>query len=213
MSEKPTDKVTFVVLKSTRQIMAVATRQALPATAVPTGSEDEKQLAANAADELKVLVGDNLVVRDLFDPIGGSPLTDQLATIVLPASQLEVVTVDFKPTEFKIKDARGLVIGTEKKPKPVEGQDPQSITLNATATRVRVGLLDLPAQDTEVTVWVYPDDGSTPFPAAGVIKKPEEVFSPPRGASVDLPVFLKTGDYHFLALVQGYKPAVFHQDI
>jgi hypothetical protein len=211
MSEKPTDKVTFVVLKSTRQIMAVATRQALPATAVPTGSEDEKQLAANTADELKILVGDNLVVRDLFGPIGGSPLTDQLATIVLPASDLEVVTVDFKPAEFNIKDARGLVIGAEQKPKPTEGQDPKSVTLDATATRIRVGVLDAPAQDTEVTVWTYPDNGSAPSPAAGVIKKPEGLFSPPLGASVDLPVRLQPGSYHFLALVQGYKPAVFEQ--
>ena len=220
MSDKPPDKVTLIVLKRTHQVVAVATRQAVPETALAV-SEKPGELAVNAAEELKVLVGSSLVVRDLIGPTSGSPLgvPDLISSgVTFPASELDVITVDLNPNVFKIKNARSFVIGDDKKLTP--GVDPTSsstsVALHAIANRITVTLSEPPAQDTPVTVWIYRDDGTKPPEAVeGEIKKPDATLtSPPTFASVDLDVSLSTGAaYHFLALVQGYKPAVYEQQI
>lgn len=213
------EKVTLVVLKRTRQVMAVATRQAVPATALAVGKEDN-QLAENAAEELKVLVGTQLVVRDLVGPVSGSPaaVPDVITSgITFSTSDLDVITVDLNPNVFKLKDARDFVVDADKKLAP--GLDPTAnateITLHATLRRITLTLSAIPAKDTPVTVWIYRDDRSRdPEPREGVIKQLDPVLtSPPSGVSIDLDGNLSKGDYHFLALVQGYKPAVFEQQV
>ena len=208
MSEKPPDKMTFVYLKNTRQVLAAATRQAVPATAVKTGSETDEQLAANAANELKVLVGDELLVRNLLFNI--LPVNTAFnnpdfipAGISLPASELAVITLDLKPLEFK--DSRKYFIDDDNKPKV--SADP-TFTFTPGATEVSVKLQHPTPIALNVTVWVFREDRSQP-PILLESSIPKDVDP----AQCVIPVGLETEDYQFLILVQGYKPAVQAQKI
>jgi len=208
MSEKPPEKMTFVYLKNTRQVLAAATREAVPSTAVKTGSETEEQLAANAANELKVLVGDELLVRNLLFKI--LPLNTVLnkpdlipAGIRLPATELAVITLDLKPSEFK--DSRKYFIDDDNKPKV--SAEP-TFTITAGATEVSVLLSAKTPIPLNVTVWVYRND-RTKLPILLESSIPKDV-DPPQCV---MPVGLETGDYQFLILVQSYKPAVHEKTI
>jgi len=208
MSEKPPDKMTFVYLKNTRQVLAAATRQAVPTTAVKTGSETDEQLAANAANELKVLVGDELLVRNLlFKLFPLNPPSSQPnlipAGIRLPASELAVITLDLKPPEFK--DSRKYFIDDDKKPKLSADPD---FDFNAGATEVSVKLQAPTPQALNVTVWIFRDD-RTKLPILLESSIPKDV----EPAKCVMPVGLATGAYQFLVLVQGYQPAVHEQKI
>jgi len=198
----PANKTTFVFLKSTRQILATTTRLALPPTAVPTGSETKEQLAANAAAELKRLIGNQLRVRDL--QVEPRTLTfDVIASgIVFPATELDVVTGDFKPTAFA--DPRKYYIDEDNVAKA--GLDPGSLAIKIEATKVTV-TPTLITQDSNVRGWVFYDDKSKdPVPLDGVIKKDVTPLK------VEIPVALTIGkNCHAVVLVQNFRPAI-HAD-
>lgn len=203
----PVNKMTFVFLKRTRQILATATRLALPPNAIPTGSETKEQLAANSAAELKRLVGGELRVRNL--PV--QPLTNGAAAFDLvksgfsfPATELDVITDDFKPTSFA--DPRMYFINEENVMRA--GADPSVLTVTVTATKISIEVAAI-THDTNVVVWVFRDDNTKPpFPLDGVIKKD---VAPP--LKVEIPVALTPGNYHSLILVQDFLPAIYEQNI
>jgi hypothetical protein len=207
---KPPDQMTFVYLQRTGQVLAAATRQAVPKTAVPTGSETKEELAANAANELKSLVGTELFVRDMAAkfllpaPAGPAVITSGIS---FPATELAVITLDFKPVLFK--EARKFIIDEEKKPQL--SLDPTLLVFTATATDVSVDLNAAVTKDTNVTVWVFRDDRSKgPTLLESTVDKDE---SPPKNQKCVMPIGLSTGDYHFLLLVQGYLAAVYERSI
>jgi len=200
----PANKTTFVFLKSTRQVLATTTRLALPPAAVPTGSETDEQRAANAAAELKRLVGNQLRVRDLqVEPVAAT--FDVIASgIVFPATELDVVTGDFKPTVFA--DPRKYYINEENEAKA--GLDPSSLKITIEATKVTVEPTTI-TQDSQVRGWVFYDDKSKdPVPLDGVLKKDVTPLK------VEIPVALTTGkSYHAVVLVQNFRPTIHPQTI
>ena len=212
MSQKPPDKMTFVFLQRTGQVLAAATRQAVPKTAILTGSETKEELAAITANELKALVGAELLVHDLqAESFPGSPPSVTPSAIesgiALPATELSVITLDFKAGLFK--DSRKFVIDEEKKPQL--SLDPVSLDFTATSTEVSVSLAAPATKDTNVSVWVFRDDRTKPPRLLeGAIDK--EAASPPNQTCV-IPVGLSTGSYHFLVLVQGYQAAVYERTL
>ena len=212
MSEEPRDKMSLIYLTRTGQILAAATRGAVPAGAVPTGSETDEQLAANAAKELKILVGDEIVVRDL--PVHSLPTSlptvPELITagFSLPSTELNVITLDLDLSLFR--DARNFVI-EDKKPPPQPSLDPTRINVDANATSVKVTLPAKPATKTAVSVWVYHDDKSKPPDQLNGEIDP--AATPPGDTECTLPVRLATGLHYFLTLVQGYKAIVLEDRI
>jgi hypothetical protein len=219
MSQKPPDKMSLVFLKRTRQVMAGATRTAVPTIAVPTGSETDDEKKKNAADELKVLVGPDLVVRDLpiksftVGPSPGFAITSvstvpdfiKSGVLVVP-SELEIVTTDFKQNIFR--DSRLYFIDSDAK--PVLSSDPASLTFKATLTDLRITLTAAVAADTTVSILIYVK--SSLDPPVPVDCKIEEDQPNPRECVIS--VRLTTGvTYQFLTLVQGYVPAVFEQTV
>jgi len=197
----PVNKTTFVFLKRTRQVLATTTRLALPPNAIPTGSETPEQLAANTTAELKRLVGAGLPVRDLpaeRDPAASLPFDVMASGILFPATELDVVTGDFKPTS--VADPRMYFIDETNSAKL--GLNP-ALTIAMARTQVSVTVTSSLAQDSTLLVWVFYDDKSKPpIPLEGTIKKDANPLK------VDIPVVLTPGNYHALVLMQNVRPVI-----
>lgn len=205
----PANKMTFVFLKRTGQILATATRLALPPNAILTGSETTDQRAAISAAELKRLVGDELPVRDmpLVSLTAGASSFDVVASgIRFPANELDVVTGDFKPTS--VADPRQYYIDKENLTKLGTEPDPTSFIVTVTGTKITIVFTSIPDDSSNVLVWVFRDDKTKdPILLDGVISKAVTV------STVEMPVALTPGNYHVLVLVQGFRPAIYAQSI
>src|SRR5258705_3685272 len=150
MSKKPPDQMTLIFLRCTGQVLAAATRAAVPAIAVPTGSEKDEEKVKNEVAALKVLVGEQLLVRRL--PVAFAPLPEFLRTgIAFPTADLRALTTELKRPV--ISNSRLYFVDVENKVQL--GADPSSITLSATTTTITVALPAPVADDTDVLIQSY----------------------------------------------------------
>lgn len=206
-----TEKMTLLFLKLTNQILAAITRVALPEGSVPKGNETEDQKKQNEAAELKVLVGEQLVVRDLpvklVSPLIAIPQFIKTG-ISFHSTDLGVMTTDLDAAV--LLDSREYFINSDQKPQL--GFDPGTVGFHVTATEIKITLPSAVNADTGVWVQVNKIGGNLePQTLTSVIKQSDP---DPHNKTASISAQLDAGStYQFLTLVAGYKPIIYEQPV
>ena|ERR1700694_737580 len=215
MSQKPPEQMTLLYLKKSSQVLSALTRLAVPEIAVPTGNQSPAQQSKNELAELSVLVGKELLVRDLsvtsleilpppppqppFPAPSPAPSIPHFVEdgVSFAATDLGVVTTDLvsavllKPGQY--------FIGPDGKPQL--GADPTGILLRPTQTALTI---ELPLPVTANTgIWVQVRSGTLEQNITGEI-----LITAPDLKKISIPVQLTPGLYHFLIMVAQYGPSV-----
>jgi hypothetical protein len=216
MSDKPPDQMTLVYLLRARQVLAVATRTAVPASAVSTGTESKEQTEKNAAAELKTLVGDQLLVRNLpvtlvKDNPAPPPVFVAIAEPVFvpdgisyQTADLGVATITSKPEV--LLNPRSYFIDAKNTAQLTFA--PTNLKFSATRSNFIVTLPAPVVKDTGVWVQVYLQGGTEP-----VVVLQDTIIPTVTPTTIDFRVQLTAGTYQFLTMVQGYAPIIYEKVI
>jgi len=203
------DKMTLLFLRQTNQVLAALTRVAVPESAVPKGNESEDQKNEIEVAELKILVGDNLFVRDL--PVKLPAQITKVPQFIktgrsFPSADLGVLTLDLDAAV--LMDSRKYVINSDNKPQL--SFDPSGITFSADTASITIELPAAVTVDTGVWVQVYLKDVELQTLIC-VIKKNDP---DPHNKKNSISVQLSHGDtYQFLTSVAGYKPIIYERTV
>ena len=223
MSNKPPDQMTLIYLRQTRQVLAVATRTAVPVEAADTDTEALDQQTKvtpeqknNSATELKTLVGTDLLVRNLpVTVVNPSPPPPILAApqflsdgLSFPVSDLGVITTELDLL-VTLKSQSYFI---DEKKKTQLALAPAAIAFVASATEIKISLATAVASDTGIWIQIYvKNSADSPRTRQAIIEKEDP---DPKNKEKVLAEQLTTGTtYQFLVSVQGYAPVLYEKTI
>jgi hypothetical protein len=156
----------------------------------------------NEAAELKVLAGENLIVRDLPVKLESDSISIPQFTVLFPSTGLGVLTIELDAAV--LINSREYFINSDKRPQL--GFDPGSITFAVTMTSITISLPTAVTADIGVWVQVYKTGSNlVPQTLTSVIKQNDK--------STTISVQLSSGSYQFLTSVAGYKPIIYERTV